>query len=375
MGRPMIPSPTKPILSGIHLLRTDRQYSILGVHDDIRENGDPPDEHAVRNRHPRLRPERSVVCATEDHGPAVRIPPPWRSAHPFLPVRAGCMSLLPDPERSGEMYAVMGCFVGYKFQGGGIYWTRAAEDGESTAVRVLDLPFAHRIGIARRGAARYLFAANLADDKKDAADWSRAGGVYAARLDGNADTPLELRPVLTGLHRNHGFLLTTLEGSPALLVGAAEGLIAIDLASTNREWQSRTVLARETSEMAVFDVDGDGRDELITIEPFHGNTLRAYRHEGKAWAPFWEAELEYGHCVLAGMFDGRRTVIVSSRSGSRSLLFFRFGDDAARPERVVVDEGAGAANMLVLGHAGRDRLFAANQAAGEIAMYTGASSA
>jgi hypothetical protein len=319
--------------------------------------------------------ERSVVCATEDHGPAVRIAPPWRSARPFLPGPGGCMSLLPDPERNGEMYAVMGCFLGYEFQGGGIYWTRAADDGESTAVRVLDLPFAHRIGIARRGAARYLLAANLAADKKDAADWSRAGGVYAALLDGDPDTPLELHPVLTGLHRNHGFLLASLEGSPTLLVGAAEGLMGVDLAPANTEWKSRTVLPRETSEMAVFDVDGDGRDELVTIEPFHGNTLRAYRHEGNNWTPFWEAELEYGHCVLAGMFDGRRTVIVSNRSGSRSLLLFRFGGDAARPERVVVDEGAGAANMLVLGHAGRDRLFAANQAAGEIVMYTSASSA
>jgi hypothetical protein len=312
---------------------------------------------------------RSVVCATEDHGPAVRIVPPWRQAQPFLAGPGGCMSLLADPERHGEMYAVMGCFLGYKFQGGGIYWTRASQDGESTAVRVLDLPFAHRLGIARRGAARTLLAANLAADKKDAADWSRPGGVSAAVLDGNPDTPLELHPVLTGLHRNHGFLLASLDGLPVLLIGAAEGLIAIDLSPAGREWPSRTVLARETSEMAVFDVDGDGVDELVTIEPFHGNTLRAYRRAGSGWSPFWEAELEYGHCVLAGMFDGRRTVIVSNRAGGKVLLLFQFDSDPERPRRIVVDRGAGAANMLVLGHAGGDRLFAANQAAGEIVMY------
>ena len=315
-------------------------------------------------------PGRSVVCATEDHGPVVRISPPWRGAQPFLPGPGGCMALLADPERNGEMYAVMGCFLGYKFQGGGIYWTRAAPNGESTAVRVLDLPFAHRIGIARRGAARYLLAANLAADKKDAADWSRPGGVYAAVLDGNAGTPLEPHTVLTGVHRNHGFLVTSLDGAQTLLIGAAEGLIAIDLALAGEEWRSRPVLGRETSEVAVFDVDGDGRDELITIEPFHGNTLRAYRRQGDAWEPFWDAELEYGHCVLAGMFQGRRSVIVSNRAGSRDLLLFQFGGDAADPRRLVVDHGAGAANMLVLESAGGDRLFAANQAAGEIAMYS-----
>ncbi len=124
--------------------------------------------------------------------------------------------------------------------------------------------------------------------------------------------------------------------------------------------------------MAVFDIDGDGVDELITIEPFHGNTLRAYRRSGKSWSPFWDAELEYGHGVLAGMFDGKRSILVSNRGGSRNLLLFQFDDGSARPTRIVVDDGAGAANLLVVGHgarAGRDRLFAANQAAGEIAMY------
>jgi hypothetical protein len=281
------------------------------------------------------------------------------------------MALVSDPERRGELYAVMGCFLGYKFQGGGIYWTRAMRDEESTAVRVLDLPFAHRIGLVRRRAERYLLAANLAADKKDAADWTRPGGVYAAQLDGNADTPLQLQPVLTGIHRNHGFLLTELEGAPALLVGAAEGLIAVDMTSANKEWPSRVVLAQETSEMAVFDVDGDGADELITIEPFHGNTLRAYRKSGKSWSAFWEAELEYGHCVLAGMFGGRRSIIVSSRAGGKSLLLFQFDDDhPAKPSRIVVDDGAGAANMLMLNRGGRDHLFAANQSAGEIVMYT-----
>lgn len=322
-------------------------------------------------------PERSVVCATEDHGPAVRIAPPFRKAQAFLPGPGGCMALVSDPERSGELYAVMGCFVGYRFQGGGIYWTRAPREGEAAAIRILDLPFAHRIGLARRGAARYLLAANLAADKKDAADWTGTGGVYAAQLDGNPDTPLHLLPVLTGLHKNHGFLLADFEGEPSLLIGAAEGLIAVDLGAgaearaADKEWPSRQVLAQETSELAVFDVDGDGADELITIEPFHGNTLRAYRQSGKSWKVFWDAELEFGHCVLAGMFEGRRSIIVSNRAGSRNLLLFQFGDaGSAKPRRIVVDEGAGAANMVVLGHGGHDRLFAANQAAGEIVMYT-----
>jgi hypothetical protein len=49
---------------------------------------------------------------------------------------------------------------------------------------------------------------------------------------------------------------------------------------------------------------------------------------------------------------------------------FQFGVSSSTPPRkIVVDEGAGAANMLVLPRAGGNLLFATNQAEGEIAAY------
>jgi hypothetical protein len=309
----------------------------------------------------------NIVCATEDHGPVVLIAPPYRRARTLVSGPGGCMALVSDPHRPGEFFSVMGCFLGYKFQGGGIYRIR----DEEPAVRVLDLPFAHRIGLVTRGGTRYLLAANLADDKKDAADWSRTGAVYAAELGGDDGVlMLTAQPVLTGLHKNHGFLLADFEGRRTLLIGAAEGLFAVDLDSPGKAWSSRQVLARETSEMAVFDMDGDGVDELVTIEPFHGNMLRAYRKSVTGWTVYWETELDFGHCVLAVMFNGRRSIIVSNRAGNRSLLMFQFGVSSSTPPRkIVVDEGAGAANMLVLPRAGGNLLFATNQAEGEIAAY------
>jgi hypothetical protein len=315
----------------------------------------------------------NVVCATEDHGPAVVIAPPWREARALVPGPGGCMALVPDPERPGDLYAIMGCFVGYNFQGGGVYRIRDFGPGagwtKAEAARILDLPFAHRIGLVRRGGARYLLAANLAADKKDAADWSKPGSVIAARLDEGA-AALTTVPVLSGVHKNHGFLLTNFDGSHSLLVGCAEGLFAVDVQAPGTAWPSRQVLTNEVSEMAVFDLDADGKEELVTIEPFHGSALRAYRKDAKGWRVFWEAELSFGHCVLAGLFNGRPSVIVSSRTGSRSLLLFQFDPgDVSRPKRIVVDESPAAANMVVLPHAGGDMVFSANQAEGEIAVY------
>ena len=308
-----------------------------------------------------------VACATEDHGPLVVIDPPYREALPLAPGPGGCMSLVFDPDRPSDLYTIMGCFVGYNFQGGGIYRIR----DQGTPERVLDLPFAHRIGFVRRGSRRYLLAASLASSKENPSDWDQPGAVYAAELGTDPATSLQLHPVLTGIHKNHGFLQVDYEGRPSVLIGGSEGLLALDLLAPEPSWPARQVLPGETSEVAVFDVDADGRAEIITIEPFHGNALRAYRKSSTGWHLFWETELNFGHCVVAGMFQGRRCVLVCNRAGGKELLLFQFPDDPGKkPRRIVVEEGAGAANLLVITYEGKDRIISANQTHAEIALYT-----
>jgi hypothetical protein len=310
-----------------------------------------------------------VVCATEDHGPALIIAPPWREARTLVPGPGGCMSLLPDRKNPGRLFAIMGCFPGYKFQSAGIFRLDGGSSGSWTASRILDLPFAHRIEIVDSPNARWIVAANLAADKSDPSDWSKPGAVYAARLSEDGDPKTGLEPVLKGVHKNHGLLLTRLHGHTTLLIGGTEGLFSIDVEAPGPKWPTRQLITVETSEMAVVDLDGDGTEELATIEPFHGNVLRVYKHGRSGWNVHGEAELSYGHCVLGCSLGGTHGILVGNRAGDKSLLFFRFGENL-KPERIVVDPAAGAANMIVLDHGGKQRIFSTNQAAGEIAMYT-----
>jgi hypothetical protein len=319
--------------------------------------------------------KRCVVGATEDHGPIMLAQPPFREAVEMVPGPGGCMALVADNERPDTLFTVMGCFLGYKFQTGGVY--RIGPEPGNTAEKIIDLPFAHRIDFVDRGGTRFLIAATLAAAKSDPAEWSKPGSLYASRVPRAAGESWELTPVLEGIHRNHGLLVAQFMGRRSVLVSGAEGLFAADLGSGGDDWAFRQVVSREISEIAVSDIDGDGAEELITIEPFHGNCARVYKQVSSRWQLAWETELAYGHCLLAGTLNGVRTILVSNRAGSRDLLLFQFEAPRAggakgitSPKRHVVDPGAGAANMLIVSHEGTDRIFATNQAAGEIVSYT-----
>jgi len=347
--------------------------------------------------------EQCVVGATEDHGPVMMIRPPFREAGELISGPGGCMALLADRKRPGTLFAVMGCFLGYKFQEGGVYRIRqdseegvrqrghvataesagAGRAGELSAsafraTKILDLSFAHRIELVDRPAGRYLIAAALAADKRDPADWSQSGALYAAPVPVGADLDARnswrLAPILEGIHKNHGLLVTRFQGRRTVLLSGSEGLFALDLEAPGDGWPFRRIIDREISEIAVFDLDGDGRDELITIEPLHGNALRVYRESAAGWELAWEDELAYGHCLWAGEIARRRSILVSNRSGSRDLILFQFANSRTAgtlgPERVVVDAGAGSANMLVVASGGVERIFATNQGSGEISVYT-----
>jgi hypothetical protein len=182
--------------------------------------------------------------------------------------------------------------------------------------------------------------------------------------------------VLEGIHRNHGLLVSPFLGVPSVLVAGAEGLFAASLRGTGADWGFEQVMDREISEVALFDVDSDGRDELLTIEPFHGSALRIYSVASGRWKTAWEGTLAFGHCLAAATVNGVPSVLVSNRAGSRDLLLLQWRQRSPREESslgdpliTVVEGGAGAANMLVLRHEGKDLVFSTNQAKGEIVRY------
>src|SRR5262245_61036922 len=106
------------------------------------------------------RGERCVVAATEDHGPVVVCRPPFTSAEVLTPGPGGCMSLVADPRKPEELYAIMGCFLGYNFHGGAVYRVTPQRSD-----KLVDLAFGHRMEILEKPEGRFLLMSSLAETK------------------------------------------------------------------------------------------------------------------------------------------------------------------------------------------------------------------
>lgn len=336
-----------------------------------------------------------VVVATESKGPCLIFSPPEWKMRVLADGPGGSMSLMGVPAREEALIAIMECYPVFRFEHGGIYLYRPAEEAPAEeqrpasrgssqqggkpmwkGKRLFDLPFAHRLEIVNVGGEPYLIAATISAGKSHKDDWSQPGTVYAMAIPDDLDSQWKPTPILRGIVKNHGLHRTIIDNQEMLLVSGQQGLFAVKVPKAEGgEWESEKLIAREISEVYAADLDGDGHAELVTIEPFHGNTLSVYKRSGdrldSTWHRLFEADLDFGHGVWAGTLAGEPAVIAGSRSGNRDLSVFTI--QSLVPfvgQRSVIEQDAGPTQFLVLHEEGADLVFSVNQAQSEIALYT-----
>jgi hypothetical protein len=137
-------------------------------------------------------------------------------------------------------------------------------------------------------------------------------------------------------------------------------------------WKIESLFNKEVSEMAFADLDGDGNNELITVEPFHGNTLNIYKKQNNGWDQRFSDTLSFGHGLSSGLFGGKPVVVAGNRSDSLSLEIFTINNLAkGAVKREVIEEDAGPTQTQVFAIGNRDYILSANQRKNEVALYSG----
>ncbi len=286
----------------------------------------------------------------------------------------GVMSMVQVPGSDGQFLATHKFYSPNDSKEAKIIIATPEENGWSVRTLV-DLPFVHRFDIVESEGKHYLIACALKSGHEFKEDWSMPGKVYAAELpedlsEFNEDHQLELTVIKEGLLKNHGYYKVIRDGKTSSLVCADNGVFRFyPPTSVNPEWTVETLLDTPASDSTLIDLDGDGKDELLVLSPFHGDTIRIYREINGSYEPDYEypQKLEFLHAIWSGNIKGVPSVIIGHRKGDRKLLQFTWKNGTYHAEEI--DHGCGAANAYGFSRNGKDYVVATNREVNEIAMY------
>lgn len=282
----------------------------------------------------------------------------------------GTMSIIEIPETNGQVLAVQNFFPGFKSQRAKLVWGRRDPEKGWVMRDFLYLPFLHRFDILRSGGINYFIGAVLCGSKKDREDWSDPGKVYVGVLPDDLTQPMEVTPLLQGLTKNHGYCRSQENGVPCSYVTCEGGIYRITPPrNPGDQWETKLILEKPVSDVAVWDLDGDGRLELATIEPFHGNMMKIYKETADGYKEVYSYpnEMNFAHAIWAGKLRGQPAVVLGIRRMEGELAVIRYVDGGYTTE--LLEKGGGPSNVDIITGGKQDILVCANHTANEAAVY------
>ena len=246
------------------------------------------------------------------------------------------------------------------------------EEGTWKIRTLLELPGVHRFDILRRGGVNWLIACTIKSDYEYKDDWRFPGKVWACVLPEDLmqkpDTfRLDAHVIRDGLLKNHGYS----RDDGTAIVTSEEGVFRFTPPETaDGVWSIEQLMDEPTSDALLVDFDGDGEKEMLTLSPFHGDTLKIFKRQNGAFVPVfvYEKKLAFIHAICAGELGGKPFAVVGHRKGDRDLLAVRYEDGGYRVE--LLDHDVGPANARSFQLDGKTRILSANREINEVAYYT-----
>lgn len=282
----------------------------------------------------------------------------------------GTMGIVQTQE-DGTFLAVQNFFKGFRSAAACIVRAEPEPGGTWQVKKLLDLPYVHRFDVIGIEGTRFLLASTLCDAKDYTEDWSRPGRVWLGKLPEDSAGECCLKTLIPGITKNHGFYRGFHRGRPVVLISGMEGLFEIHIPdSPDGRWDYEKLLDREVSEAAVVDLDGDGEEELVTIEGFHGNQVVVNRYENGSYRPVYTYPVTFGHVVWGGIILGRPSIIIGYREDNAALILMRKRPgDGFSMEQIVLDEHQGPANISVQNTENSCKILCACGKTQQIALY------
>lgn len=283
----------------------------------------------------------------------------------------GTMSIVPLKGRNGEFLASQKFYPGFDARESTIVWAKPEDQGWKVKT-LFTLPYIHRFDILESdNGKKYFIGCTLCEKKDTLEDWSSGGHVMTGVLPDNLEEPFELKSILGNLVKNHGYYRTKANGTDAAIITCESGgYLIIPPGKSNHQWNVTKILDWPISDLCLIDIDGDGNEEVVTIEPFHGNSFCIYKKVYNKYEKVYDypKKMEFGHIVWGGKLAGVPSIIGGYRGLSKELFIIQYVDGKFITE--TIDEGSGPCNIFVVHHDTGDVIVATNGALNQIAKYT-----
>lgn len=284
----------------------------------------------------------------------------------------GTMCTVPIPNTNGEFLAVQNFFPTFQSEDATIVWAKPKEEGWEIKT-LFNLPYVHRFDILSAGDKHYFIGATLCTSKKFKDDWSDPGKIYVGELPSDLNEKIELKIIKEGLTKNHGYCRTQWEGKMAGIFTSEEGVLVITPPqSEDEDWKIEKIINRPVSDVAVVDIDEDGEDELLTIEPFHGNKFAINKKINGEYKVIYEypKKVDFGHGIWGGKLRGIPTFLGGYRREEEELFYIQCEDKEKLTFKAgTIDSKVGPSNIDVIYESDRDIIISANRQIGEGAIY------
>ena len=200
-----------------------------------------------------------------------------------------------------------------------VYYRRM--DGVWKCEVLCELTFVHRFGVLERGGRYYLIACTLKSAHAFKNDWTCPGRIWVAPFPEditqyNADNPLSLTPLVSGLYKNHGFEICQDEAGTFAMVACENGVYkVVPPAEPEGEWSCEKLLDTPASDVLYLDFDGDGERELLVLSPFHGDTLTIHKKIDGAFTEVYRhpKRLPFLHAIWGAEIGGKVYGFIGNR--------------------------------------------------------------
>ncbi|MDO4500581.1 MAG: hypothetical protein Q4B60_04830 [Erysipelotrichaceae bacterium] len=283
--------------------------------------------------------------------------------------RGGCMSIIPFKTRKGEFLAVNEFYLKVSPSHAKLVWGKKTETGWEVK-DVFNLPYLHRFDIYHIDGKDFVVCATIARDKANKEDWTRPGQIYVGEIPADLENEnVVLRQVADGLYRNHGYTRGQYNGNDCGYFGCDSGLYRLTPVDGGKDWNLEKLMDGKIGEIAIADIDGDGKEEFMTIEPFHGNAIHVYHEKDGGYERVYTYpnEIDFAHALVGTTLGGKPCFVAGIRRINCEIFVLTYENG----EFVVhtVDTGVGPANLDVIHHNGKEYILGANHTLNEAAIY------